>query len=128
MDKRQISAELKSFIKENLHSVYALETLLLLHRNQGKTFNASDIASELGFDEEVAQEQVRALKSIGLLSDSGDFSYTYDPSDDKFGGLVDALAVAYSNQRVPILSLILTNRSDRIRLFAEAFRLIRGSD
>lgn len=130
MVRHQISEDLKTFIKEHVRSVFGLEILLFLHRNEGKGFRATDVARELGFETDVAQEHLVRLYTIGLLigSDSDSSSYCYQPADDAIRLLVDGLAVAYSKQRVPILSLILSDRKDRIRSFAEAFRLIRGSD
>lgn len=91
---------------------------------------AVEVANELGFEANVAQEQLAALVASELLAQSeGDESnYRYAPVDQKMATMVNQLAMAYSRQRVPILSLILTERPDRIRLFAEAFRLIRRND
>jgi len=130
MPRVQISQDLKKFIREQIHSVYTLETLLLLHRNQEKTFSADDVARELGFESGVAYEQLSRLVTLQLVarndSDKGNFKYL--PANGELARLVDRLALAYSKHRVPILSLILGERSNRIRLFAEAFRVIRGSD
>lgn len=130
MGRQQISEDLKRFVREQIHSVFRLEVLLLLHRNQPNSLTAAEVANELGFEDDLAQEQLSALAGIGLLtqSDNEKSSYRYHPADESLGSLVDQLAVAYARQRVPILSLILAERPDRIRLFAEAFRLIRGND
>ena len=129
MGRQHLSKELKKFIKEQIHSVVMLEVLLLLHRNQPRSFNASEVATELGIEEEVAEEQLSALVAIELISQSeSNQNYWYHPSDLAALGLVNDLAVAYSKQRIPVLSLILGEGPDRIRLFAEAFRLIKGND
>lgn len=126
----QLSKELKEFIREQIHSVVMLEVLLLLHRNQPRSLGAADLATELGIDEEVAKEQLSALVAIELIAYSEDNEplYWYYPSDPDHASLVNDLAVAYSKQRIPVLSLILAKRPDRIRLFAEAFRLVKGND
>lgn len=53
--------------------------------------------------------------------------HRYSPLDEKVASLVDQLAVAYGKQRVPILSLILTEHEDRARCFVEAYRLNRAT-
>ena len=90
----------------------------------------SEVAGEIGVEEEVATEQLSALLALELIgqSEGNGPSYWYYPSDPQAIRLVDELAVAYSKQRIPVLSLILTKRSNRIRLFAEAFRLVKGND
>ena len=107
-----------------------LEVLLLLHRNQPKSLKAVETATELGIEEGVAKEHLYALVAIELITQSqGDEpSYCYHPSDPELLTLVNELALAYSKQRIPVLSLILTKRPDRIRVFAEAFRLLKGND
>lgn len=125
MPSQNISQELKTFIKEQIHSVFSLEVLLLLHREQSRSFTASEVANELGIEIDVAQ-QLSELKSANLLgtTSAGIPKYYYAPANKELALIVDKLSVAYSKQRVPILSLILAEHPDRIRGFAEAFRLI----
>jgi hypothetical protein len=130
MARQHISSGLKSFVKAQIQSVFRLEVLLLLHGGQTRSFTAADVANELGFEPEVAHEHLEALTRNGLLSRSGndELKYRYDPVGQQEAIMVDELAVAYTRQRVPILSLILAPGTDRIRRFAEAFRVIRGTD
>ena len=129
MGQQQLSKELKEFIREQIHSVVMLEVLLLLHRNQPRSFRAVETAAELGIEQEAAKEQLSALLAIELITQSeGEPMYWYHSSDPGLSTLVNELAQAYSRQRIPVLSLILTKRPDRIRLFAEAFRLVKGNE
>lgn len=129
MTKNLISEELRRFIKSKIRTVLRLEVLLLLHNQQSRSFNAAEVANELGFETEATQQQLTALETIGLAIHSTDASqYKYHPVNATLGSMVERLAKAYSTQRVPILSLILANNSDRTRLFAEAFRIIRRND
>ncbi len=127
--KNHISEELRRFIKYKIRTVLRLEVLLLLHDQQSRSFNATEIANELGFETEAMQHQLTALETIGLAIHSTDKSqYKYHPVNATLRSMVEQLASAYSKQRVPILSLILANDSDRPRLFAEAFKIIRRND
>jgi hypothetical protein len=116
--------------KTRIQTVLRLEVLLLLHDQQSRSFNAAQIANELGFETEATQEQLTALKTIGLAvqSTTDESQYNYHPVNATLGSKVEQLAAAYSTQRVPILSLILADNSHRPRLFAEAFRIIRRND
>lgn len=127
MAKQYISEDLKKFIREQIQTVSRLEVLLLLHRSQSRSFTTAEVANELSFESDVACEQLAALATIGIFAQSevDKSTYRYDPADEALHSMVDQLALAYSRQRVPIFSLILTEPADRIRLFAEAFRLIR---
>ena len=130
MSKPHISEELKRFIKDEIRTVLRLEILLLLHHQQAKLFSAAEIARELGVQTEATQEQLTALEGIGLAiqSPSEVSEYKYHPANTTLASTVDQLAVAYATQRVPILSVILADNSDRTRLFAEAFRIITRND
>jgi predicted ArsR family transcriptional regulator len=130
MSKPHISEELRAFIKDKIQTVLRLEVLLLLHDQQFRSFTASEIANELGFETEATQDQLTALEAIGLVTQSttDESQYKYQPVNETLGSTVKQLAAAYSTQRVPILSVILADPSDRTRLFAEAFRIIRRND
>ena len=121
MVRQHISERLKRFIREQIQTVFRLEVLLLLHRCQYRSFTAAEVANELGIENELAQEQLAALGVTGLVvqSNVGKSKYSYHPADDELGTAVDQLAASYSKQPVPILSLILAERSDRPRVFAE---------
>lgn len=129
MSRQYISDELKTFIKDQIQTVFRLEVLLLLHGEQAKSFTPADVALELGFERDMAREQLRSLATLGLLvqSNTDEPKYSYHPANVGLGSMVDELAVTYSKRPVPILSLILTEPTDRTRLFAEAFRLIKGN-
>jgi|SRR5688572_23415840 len=130
MAKPQFSEELRAFIKNRIQTVLRLEILLLLHDQQPRSFNAAEVAEELGVDTESTQDQLSVLEAIGLVAQSpnGESRYHYHPVDATLGPMVGQLAAAYSTQRVPVLSVILADASHRSRLFAEAFRIIRRND
>lgn len=130
MAKQHISQGLKKFIKEKIQTVLRLEILLLLHHHQIRSFTAAEVANELGFEKEEVNGQLTALETIGVVVESNldKHKYRYQPVNEALRSMVDQLAVGYSNQRVPILSVILAEHTDRTRLFAEAFRIIRQND
>lgn len=103
--------------------------LLLLHRNRSRAFTADEVARELGFDNELAQQQLTELANRELIeSNSEQRNYKYGPVDPALSSMVDQLATSYSRQRVPILSVILAEHRHRTRRFSEAFRMIRTND
>ena len=130
MTKQHISQGLKKFIKEKIQTVLRLEVLLLLHHQQTRSFTVAEVANELGFEIEDVNGQLAALETIGVVVESNPdkHRYRYQPVNEALRSMVDQLAVGYSKQRVPILSVILAEHTDRTRLFAEAFRIIRQND
>ena len=129
MAKQHISAGIKTFIREQIQTVPKLEVLLLLHREQWRPFTLAEVANELGFENDTAQEQLASLEAIGLIETSKDKSkYRYHPVNARIGSIVDRLAVAYPKQRVPILSAILAEDPSKVRRFVEAFKIARTHD
>ena len=124
MPREHISEGLKKFIRQKIQTVFQLEVLLFLHRNQPKSFSISEVADELGFEYDIAEEQLAALVETGIL-EADESTYRYEPAKEQIRNLVDQLAHAYPTQRVLILSLILSERPDKIRVFAEAIKLLR---
>ena len=129
MTKQRISESLKRFLREEIQTVFRLEVLLLLYRNRPRGFTAADVANELGFDSDLAQQQLTKLANLELVeSNPEEHTFKYGPVNAAHGSMIDQLAASYSRQRVPILSVILAERPDRTRLFSEAFRMIRTND
>ena len=130
MARPNISDDLKAFIKEQVQTVSRLEVLLLLHREPSRSFKTADVAAELGLEKKVVQEQLRSLAALGLLvqTNTDEAKYNYHPTNVGSQSMVNELAVTYSERPVPILSLILNECVDKTRIFAEAFRSIKGTD
>lgn len=127
--KQPISEGVKTFIREQIQTVPKLEVLLLLHREQSRPFTLAEVANELGFENDTAQEQLASLEAIGLIETSKDKSkYRYHPGNPTLGSIVDRLAIAYPKQRVPILSAILAKDPNKVRRFVEAFKVVRSND
>lgn len=127
MTRQQISADLKKFIKEQIQTAPKLEVLLLLHRRQSSSLGVDEVANELGFDVDAANEQLTSLQTLGLLESTSDKSrYSYQPATATLASIVDRLAVAYRRQRVCILSTILAEEPEKHRRFVEAFKLARS--
>jgi len=129
MIKEPISEGVKTFIREQIQTVPKLEVLLLLHREQSRPFTPAEVANELGFETDTAEDQLTALEAIGLIETNTEKSkYRYHPSNATLESIVDRLAVEYPKQRVPILSAILAEDPNKVRRFVEAFKLARGHD
>lgn len=128
--KQNISEGLKSFIRYELQTVPRLEILILLHHHQPKALTSEEVALELAFEQSTVDEELAALEASALIIHSDDQvrRYEYHPSNEGLKSMVNQLVMNYSEQRVPILSLILREGPDRLRLFRDAFKMIREND
>lgn len=130
MTRNQIPPDVREFVRRDINSVFQLEVLLLLHRTRDRLWTVMEVSQELGIDPEIAERQLVSLIHLGLIQATNTIpvSYSYDPDDEKGETIIDKLALSFVNQRVAIFSLILSDSNNRIRRFAEAFRIIRGAD
>ena len=125
MTQGLISQEVRRFIAEHINSVFQLEVLLLLHGQKDRGWSAEDVDRELGIGVDEAKAQLNDLEARGLLSvEKGASSlYRYSPASEELDRAVSGLAKAYSERRVNVLSSIFSKPVDKVRLFAEAFRI-----
>ena len=128
MKERQedIPPEVKAFIAEHLVSVVQLETLLMLHRDPRRAWTANDVAAELKIDPAWAEAQLAALCDDGLAQcDAGARQYRFGPGSDADRAAITALAAAYVERRVTVISLIFSKPADSLKAFSDAFKLRR---
>ena len=128
---RDLSNDVKEFIAEHVHSVPQLEVLLLLSQTSDKVWSADAVGRELNLNPALAKTQLDDLLSNRLLvlADAADTGlYRYKHPSSHLRKTVKQLAIAYATQRVAVLTLILAKPIDKVRLFTETFRMIRGDE
>jgi hypothetical protein len=125
----ELSDEVKEFIAEYVHSVVRLEVLLLLTEDRDKVWTVETVDSKLNLSSHSAKAHLDELLSQGLLilvDGAIEGRYRYNPSAHKLDKTVAQLANAYATQRVAVLTLIFAKPVDKVRLFTETFRMIKG--
>ncbi|WP_235217097.1 hypothetical protein [Archangium violaceum] len=121
---------MRRFITHHIDSVEQLEILLLLHQQPGRAWNAEAVARELRIASESASERMEDMVHDGLLKRQGvsPEEYRYGPESMKLDNAVRGLATAYAQRRVTVINLIYSKPIDKIRTFADAFRLRKDED
>jgi hypothetical protein len=121
----ELSNEVKGFIAEYVQSVIRLEVLLLLSEGRDKAWSAETVDRKLNLSANSARPHLDELLARGLLTLDGE-RYRYSPASDRLDKTVAQLSNAYATQRVAVLTLIFAKPVDKIRLFTETFRMIKG--
>jgi hypothetical protein len=112
-----------------LDSVEQLEALLLLHRRPDRDWTAEEVSEELRTNAQSVATRLDGLRFSGLVGPGhGAGTHRYAPRTRDLLDAVDALAEEYSVRRVSVITFIIAKPSDRIRSFADAFRLRRDPD
>lgn len=117
-------ADIKGFIADNIDTVAQLELLLLLRSDSVKQWTAEEAGRALYSSADVTALQMADLQQKRLLapgSTAGTFVYRPEPADVAL--LVDRLADLYRERRVAVITAVYTKPIDKIKSFADAFRL-----
>lgn len=128
---RDLSNDVKEFIAEHVRSVPQLEVLLLLSQTSDEVWSADAVGRELNLNPALAKAELDDLLSHDLLvlaDGAGVDLYRYNHPSPRLQKTVKQLGIAYATQRVAVLTLILAKPLDKIRLFTETFRMIRGDE
>jgi hypothetical protein len=120
--------DVRALLLASIDSVMELEALLLLHRTAPAAWDAARIAADLRIQVRASADRLAALAERGLLRAdpaADPLRYRYEPASEALGLAVDGLAQAYTERRVSVVQFIYAKPADKIRVFADAFRLRR---
>lgn len=122
-----IPEEVKTFMAEHINSLFQLETLLLLYGSKEIEWSVEDTDRELHLGPQLAGNLLADLHGRGLLSirHTPDLLYRYSTSSDQLDQAVSALATAYRERRVSVISFLFSRPFHKVRIFADAFRFRR---
>lgn len=118
--------ELREFIQENIPNIDAAELLLLLARSPDRGHDVKAIADALRptvVPEAAARRYLAHFKERGLVVQLQDDEFRYYPASPDIDAVVRALTKAYNERPVTLVRMIYSLRDEKIRSFADAFRL-----
>jgi len=105
--------------------VVQLELLLLLQASAGRAWTAAAVAQQLRIDPSWTAGQLSELVARGLAAPATDApdAFRYAPTPPGLDGTIVQLAKDYAERRVTVITLIFSKPVDKLRTFADAFRL-----
>lgn len=121
----ELADDIQRFIAENISSVAQLEVLLLLKAHPQQSWNADEVATALYAGSTLLADELAAWRSRGLLEVAPDRpdAYRFAPRTPDMAAVVETLEEAYKNRRVSVITAIYSKPVDKIRTFADAFRI-----
>ncbi|MBW3541352.1 MAG: hypothetical protein KY476_13880 [Planctomycetes bacterium] len=121
----EFSDDVKQFLSEHISSVAQLEVLLLLRAQREREWTASEVSKALYTTPDMAAEQLAELAGRGLLArgDGAETKYRYWPASPELDAQAGLLDTAYKERRVAVITAIYSQPLDKVRTFADAFRL-----
>jgi hypothetical protein len=120
----------RQLIADSIDSVEQLEILLLLQQHPARTWTAESVARELRVSPLSAGDRLEDLTRDALLVrvKGNEEEYRYAPGSAALDEAARGLATAYTERRVTVINLIFSKPVDKIRTFADAFRLRKKED
>lgn len=120
-----IRADLRDFIVNEVGSIAQLELLLLLHQDARKDWNAEEAARALYTAADATAALLEGFRARGFVtvSDTQPPRYQFASRKPEHEQLVRDLAELYQTRRVTVINLIYAGPEQKLRSFADAFRL-----
>lgn len=116
-------ADILAFVGATVKSVWALELLLLMRRERGRDWRLPELVLELRASTLVVAEAIESLQSAGLVATDETGEWCYRPASEQLDSFVEGAQSLYAAKPVSVINAIATAPSEKLRIFAEAFRL-----
>ena len=117
-----LDPELRDFIGAAFPTVWALETLLRLHRDPTRAWTPEALVADLRASGPLVHDCLGVLERAGLVA-AHDGQWSYRPASPTIAALVDRLAPAYAERPFSVTGLITRKGLGPLRNFADSFRL-----
>jgi DNA-binding IclR family transcriptional regulator len=110
------------FAGASLQSVWALEMLLMLHRDPARSWCADELIRDLRSSEVSVRESLQNLISAGLVVED-EKGYRYQPGSTAMDELVGELASLYAAKPVAVVRAIVATPNRKLQILSDAFRI-----
>lgn len=118
----EIPQDLLIFVRRSVHSVWALDLLLLLRKTSNRAHSVRELATELRASDAVVLGVLPSFVAEGLVIEVDRGRFAYRPSDPTLVELVDRLADAYRNSPVTLVREIALAPNPKLQDLADAFK------
>jgi DNA-binding GntR family transcriptional regulator len=108
-----------------LRSLWAIELLLLVHRERARGWRIDDLVVELRSSRTLIDGLLARLHDIGLVEREPDGSYHYRSSSPEQDALVAELARLHAERPLAIAQAIHGGPDEKLRAFSDAFKLTK---
>jgi hypothetical protein len=114
--------ELLSFAGAAIGSVCALELLILLRREPGREWRQEALVRELRSSSDAVAQALAHLSRSGLIVELSE-GFRYQPSPPQLDDICRRLERQYAAKPVTVIRAIFEMPSEKLRIFANAFRI-----
>jgi len=123
-----VDAGLLNFIRASIKSTWALELLLLMQRQSPRAFHPEELVRALRGTNTLVNTCLEQLLASGLVVREEDGTWRYAPASPALEELVVQLEGAYAEKPVSVINAIVASPNERLKSFADAFKLPKKDD
>jgi hypothetical protein len=115
--------EISDFVRTTFRSVWALDLLILLRQNGGRTLTTEEMVAALRGSELVVTQSVGMLAAAGLILADPEGAATYAAASAETEALVAETERLYARSPNAVRRMIVAAANPGASAFADAFRL-----
>lgn len=112
-----------SFARAAVGSVSALELLILLRRGQPKQYRLDELVRELRSSQVAVIHGLDHLTRFGLVDQTPEDGFGYRRRSAELDAMCERLEQEYAHKPAAIIRAMLDTPDEKLRRFADAFRL-----
>jgi hypothetical protein len=112
------------FVSTTVKSIWALELLLMMRRQRARAWRTDELVAELRASTVVVREALASLGGTGLIATDEAGLFRYRPAAaEHLDAFVESTQGLYSSKPLAIINAIAAAPNEKLRIFADAFRL-----
>jgi len=111
-----------AFIRASISSVWALELLLLLKRNERRSWRANELVTELRSSSTAIKDALGVLRTAGVVGEENGL-YRYQPASPALDEMIVEVAKVYALKPLVVVKTIAMAPNEKLRIFANSFKL-----
>ncbi len=111
------------FARTAIGSVSALELLILLRREPKRRYQVAELVRELRSSQLAVGQALDHLAKFGLVTGSPDPGYNYQQGSAQLDAICERVEAAYVRRPVSLIRALLDGPDEKLRQFADAFRI-----
>jgi hypothetical protein len=115
--------EIESFIRSTFRSVWSLELLIFLRKNNDRDWSREDLVAGLRASDSIVAQSVEALVAAGLIATEDEEKVRYLPVSGDLDRRAAEAEAFYARSPDTVRRLIVMSASGGLAAFADAFRL-----
>lgn len=123
-----LDADLLAFIRTAIRSIWALELLLLMRQSPEQARSVDDLVLALRATPTLMRGCLAQLESAGLVAVDEHGRWRYAPISPEHEKSAADLEAAYAERPVAVINAIASQPNDRLKNFADAFRITKKDD